>query len=135
MNLNNFCFGYLQKKIHDFLSPRINYSLEMSWKVTLIIRECTGERKCVIRNNITEKKHHDHCKTHLETRLKRTKLIIASTVKITILFFRWLWRWMVFTRKDGWDPEVFPFWPLQRHFSAVLRPLTACQEQKPTTIS
>ena len=49
-------------------------------------------------------------------------------------FSRWLWRWTVFTRKDGWDLEVSPSWPLPKPFSEAPRPLTAYQEQRPTTI-
>ena len=49
-------------------------------------------------------------------------------------FSRWLWRWTVFTRKDGWDLEVSPSWPPPKPFSEAPRPLTAYREQRPTTI-
>ena len=57
-----------------------------------------------------------------------------SPLVATMVFSRWLWRWTVFTRKDGWDLEVSPSWPPPKPFSEAPRPLTAYREQRPTTI-
>ena len=47
-----------------------------------------------------------------------------SPLVATMVFSRWLWRWTVFTRKDGWDLEVSPSWPPPKPFSEAPRPLT-----------
>ena len=61
-------------------------------------------------------------------------IFFSLSLPLSLAFSRWLWRWTVFTRKDGWDLEVSPSWPLPKPFSEAPRPLTAYREQRPTTI-
>ena len=62
------------------------------------------------------------------------RFFFSLSLPLSLAFSRWLWRWTVFTRKDGWDLEVSPSWPPPKPFSEAPRPLTAYREQRPTTI-